>query len=162
MATVAQQERARTEARILIIGVGSAYRRDDAVGLIIAQRLRAKKLNHVQIREESGEGTSLMESWKDADTLILIDAVHSGAAPGTLYRLNAHRQTIPTDFFHYSTHAFSVAEAIELARALNQLPRRLIVHGIEGENFEMGEGLSPEVEKATEEALRLVLLDLRL
>jgi len=50
-----------------------------------------------------------------------------------------------------STHAFSVAEAVELARALNQLPPRLIVYGIEGKNFDSCVGLSPEVKLAVEE-----------
>lgn len=144
-----------------VVGVGNAYRRDDAVGLIIARRLKAENLDHVRILEESGEGAVLMESWEDADTVILIDAVHSGAAPGTIHRLDAHAQAIPTDFFHYSTHAFSVAEAIELARTLNQLPPRLIIYGIEGKNFETGKGLSPEVENAVEEVVCLVLRELR-
>ena len=37
-------------------------------------------------------------------------------------------------------------EAVELARELDRLPRRLVVYGIEGESFEAGEGLSPAVE----------------
>lgn len=148
------------EVRVLIIGVGNAYRRDDAVGLIVARRLRAQHLDVVRILEESGEGAALMEAWKDADTVVLIDAVHSGVAPGTIHRLDAHAQAIPTGLFHYSTHAFSVAEAIELARALDQLPSRLIVYGVEGENFEAGVGLSAAVKKAAEEVVRLVLREL--
>ncbi len=151
----------RSKRRLVIIGVGNVYRRDDAVGLIVARRLKAEHLDDVRILEESGEGAALMESWKDADTVILIDAVHSGGAPGTIHRLDAHAQAIPTGFFHYSTHAFSVAEAVELARALNQLPPRFIIYGIEGKDFEAGEGLSPEVEKAVEEVVRLVLCELR-
>lgn len=145
---------------ILLIGVGNAYRHDDAVGLIIAWWLKEKSVDHVRVREEIGEGTSLMESWKDADEVILIDAVQSGAPPGTLHRLDAHAQQIPTDFFHYSTHAFSVAEAIELARALKRLPPRLIVYGIEGKNFEAGEGLSPEVKNALPEMVKQILLEI--
>ncbi len=151
----------RSKRRLVIIGAGNVYRRDDAVGLIVARRLKAEHLDDVRILEESGEGAALMESWKDADTVILIDAVHSGGAPGTIHRLDAHAQAIPTGFFHYSTHAFSVAEAVELARALNQLPPRFIIYGIEGKDFEAGEGLSPEVEKAVEEVVRLVLCELR-
>jgi hydrogenase maturation protease len=145
----------------LIIGLGNEYRRDDAVGLIVARRLKDAAPEHVRVLEQSGEGAGLMESWKDADAVILIDAVHSGAKPGTLHRLDAHAQPIPTRFFHYSTHAFSVAEAIELARALGQLPPRLILYGIEGKTFEAGLGLSPEVEKAAQKVVGRVLGDLR-
>lgn len=123
---------AQNKHGILIIGIGNAYRGDDAVGLHVAQCLKKQAHDHVHVIEESGEGASLMECWKDANSVILIDAVSSGAKPGTIHRLDAHTQPIPTNFFHYSTHAFGVAEAIELSRALNQMPRRLIVYGIEG------------------------------
>jgi hydrogenase maturation protease len=145
----------------LVIGLCNQYRRDDAVGLIVARCLKERAPEHVRVLEESSEGAALMESWKDADAVILIDAVHSGAEPGTLYRLNAHTQPIPTGFSHCSTHAFSTAEAIELARALGQLPPRLVVYGVEGKTFVPGLGLSPEVEKAAQEVVERVLADLR-
>ena len=43
-----------------------------------------------------------------------------------------------------------MAEAVELARELDRLPGRLAVYGIEGESFEVGEGLTPIVEEAVE------------
>jgi hydrogenase maturation protease len=52
--------------------------------------------------------------------------------------------------FRYSSHAFGVAEGIELARALGRLPCRLIVIGIEGIRFDHGESPSAEVAKAVE------------
>ena len=149
------------ESGTLIIGLGNEYRRDDGVGLVVAQRLKAAAPEHARVLEESGEGVALMESWKDADAVILIDAVHCGAKPGTLHRFDAHTQPVSTEFFHCSTHTFSVAEAIELARALGRLPRRLIVYGVEGKTFEAGPGLSPEVEKAAQEVVERVLGDLR-
>ena len=145
----------------LIIGLGNRYRRDDAVGLIVARCLRERAPEHVRVLEERSEGTALMESWKDADAVILIDAVNSGAEPGILHRLDANKQPVPIGFSHCSTHAFSTAEAIELARALGQLPPRLIVYGVEGRTFEAGLGLSPEVEKAAREVVERVLEDIR-
>ncbi|MEP9411867.1 MAG: hydrogenase maturation protease [Candidatus Brocadia sp.] len=146
---------------ILIIGIGNAYRGDDAVGLHVAQCLKKQAHGHVHIIEESGEGAALMEYLKNADTVILIDAVYSGARPGTIYRFDVHAQPIPANFFHYSTHAFGVAEAIELARTLNLLPNRLIVYGIEGKCFEAGVELSFEVEKAVQEVARCVQQDIQ-
>lgn len=144
----------------LVIGVGNNYRRDDAVGVAIARALREKNLRHVQVLEQSGEGTALLEAWRGAGRVILIDAVRSGAAPGTIFRFEAHRQSIPTKFFHSSTHDFGVAEAIELARTLGQLPKSLIVYGIEGKDFSLGEGLSPEVAHAASQVLDKILNEL--
>jgi hydrogenase maturation protease len=140
----------------LVIGLGNDYRGDDAIGLIVARRLKAIAGDGVRVLEENGEGAALIEAWKGADFVILIDAVRSGGVTGTIHRFNAETQPIPASFFHYSTHAFSVAEAVELARALNQLPTRLVIYGIEGKTFDSGVGLSPKVEAAADEVLRRV------
>jgi hydrogenase maturation protease len=152
---------------VLVIGVGNPYRHDDGVGPLVVRKLRAQPSADTIFREESGEGSSLMAAWQDASAVIMVDAVQSGGKPGTIYRLNAGRKRLPSRFFHFSTHAFSVAEAVELARALKRLPPLLIIYGVEGRDFESGEGLSPEVAMAVEAVLpkirrELVLLRRRL
>ena len=137
------------QAEIRIIGVGNSFRSDDGVGIAVARSLRERLSSGVAVLEQSGEGTALLEAWKGARAVVLVDAVQSGAAPGTIHRLDATAGGIPQAFFRYSTHAFSVAEAVELARALSQLPPRVIVYGIEGRNFSAGEGLSAEVAEAS-------------
>ena len=139
---------------MLVIGVGNAYRRDDAAGLVMARRLWEAARAEVTLWEAGGEGTALMDAWEGAEAVILIDAVRSGAPAGTIHRLDARIETLPAAWFRYSTHAFSVAEAIALARALNRLPPRLIVFAVEGEHFDAGVGLSPEVERAVDGLVR--------
>ena len=139
------------DGSVLIIGVGSDYRSDDQVGLVVARALRIQEsgaLRGVIVLEQSGEGTSLMAAWQDAGAVILIDAMVSGAAPGSISRLDAREQSIPVGALRCSTHAFGVAEAIELARALNRLPPQVIVYAIEGESFDPGVELSPNVRQA--------------
>jgi hydrogenase maturation protease len=149
------------DARILVIGVGNEYRSDDAAGLVVARRLRQLSLGNVTVIEESGEGTDLMESWKGADTVIIVDAASSGAKPGTIHRIDARAQRIPTGLLRYSTHAFSVGEAVELARAMNRLPPRMVVYGIEGERFDEGTALSRAVQGSVDTVVDLVLKQLR-
>jgi hydrogenase maturation protease len=149
-----------TKARIVVIGVGNPYRRDDAAGLVIAQRLRQEVPGHVTVMELEGEPTALLEAWSGAHAVVLIDAVFSGAEAGTIHRLDAQADAIPQELFRYSTHALSVAEAIELARALGQLPPKLVVYGIEGKDFSAGVGLSPEVEGRVAELAERVLREL--
>ena len=135
---------------IVIIGVGNEYRSDDGAGIAVARRLRTLFPTGVTILEESGAGAALIEAWQGATWVMLVDAVRSGASPGTIHRLAARAAPQPMGFFHYSTHAFSVTEAVELARSLDQLPAHLVVYGIEGANFAAGVELSPEVERAVE------------
>ncbi len=89
-----------------------------------------------------------MDSWKEHDRVCVVDAVSSGASPGSIHRMNASKEPIPSKFFSCSTHDFGVAEAIELARTLGQLPKQLQLFGVEGKNFQPGEMLSSEVERA--------------
>ena len=119
------------------------------------------KCRPCEVREESGEGAALMEAWQDAMAVILVDAARSGAAPGTIHRFDVSHVPVPSRFFHYSTHAFSVAEAVELARAMNQLPSRIILYGIEGRDFAAGERLSSEVAAAAEELVRRIRQELQ-
>jgi hydrogenase maturation protease len=68
----------------LVIGLGNEYRSDDAVGRAVARRLTASAGDEFRIKEESGEGGALMEAWKGAEFVVLVDAVESGALPGTI------------------------------------------------------------------------------
>ena len=138
---------------IKIIGVGNAWRGDDGAGIAVVRALREQALPGVTVLEATGEGAALMAAWQDAEVVILVDAVRSGAEPGKIHLFDARDEHLPTDFFHYSTHAFSVAEAVELARVLDQLPPRIIVYGIEGKTYEAGAGLSPEVAQGVEQVV---------
>ena len=141
---------------LLEIGVGNEYRGDDGAGIVASRRLRGQLPAQIGVLEQSGEGAALMQAWLGAAWVVVIDAARSGAAPGTLHRLDARAGKIPSGFFHYSTHAFSVAEAVELARTLGQLPPHLILYGIEGRSFRQGIGLSAEVNAAVDEAVARV------
>ena len=139
------------ESKVLaLIGIGNQFRRDDAAGLEVAHRLRVAHPTGVRILEQEGEPTSLIEAWSGADEVLVVDGVYSGAAPGTLHRFDAREGPLPAELFKSSTHALGVAEAVELARELDRLPARLVVYGIEGESFGVGEGLTPIVEQAVE------------
>ena len=52
----------------LVIGLGNDYRHDDAVGRVVARRLKAIEGDDVRVVEESGEGAALIEAWKGAPT----------------------------------------------------------------------------------------------
>jgi hydrogenase maturation protease len=132
----------------LVIGIGNIYRGDDGAGLLVARRVEEIAPETITVREHSGDGLALMDMWQAVDSVILIDAVKSGAEPGKIFRFDAGKHPLPGSSFFISTHAINVAEGIEIKRSLNQLPPRLIVYGIEGKNFHAGLGLSAEVEAA--------------
>ncbi len=145
---------------ITVIGVGNDHRGDDAAGLHVIRHLEARHPKDVIVRKESGEGARLMESWVGADAVIVVDSVHSGCAAGTIHRLDVASHPVPSQFSRYSSHAFSVAEAVELARVLKILPQYFLIYGIEGKNFKEGSKLSVGVRRAIPQVLKHVLKDL--
>jgi hydrogenase maturation protease len=114
----------------------------------VARRLRDSLPAAVDVLEREGEPTALIDTWAGAEAVWLVDAVLSGAAPGTVLRLDASRSDPPERLGGGTTHHFSLCESIAVARALGRLPARVVVFGIEGERFDLGEELTPAVAAA--------------
>lgn len=104
----------------------------------------------------AGHVCTVMEVWKNREHVILFDASVSGAALGTITRVDATASGPPTSFSLASSHAFSALEAVELARRLGQLPLSLIIYAIEGRDFGFGTDLSPEVSAAVNKVVSRV------
>jgi hydrogenase maturation protease len=143
---------------MMVIGVGNEFRGDDAAGLVAARRLRESGL---LVHEHQGDMAALIDRWKGADSLILIDAVAPGRTPGAIYRLDARSAPLDRELFNTSTHAFGLADAVELSRSLGTLPQHVLVFGIEAGNLALGVGLSPEVEVVLPRLMNEVLVEYR-
>ena len=137
--------------------LGSRYRGDDAVGPLVADRLRAAG---AMVLECDDEPTRLLDAWAGLDLVVIVDAVSSGAAAGTVHRVDPGDGPLPRDLGLASTHAFSVPDALELGRALGRAPRRVLVIGVEGAAFGMGDPVTPEVEAALDGVAASVLVAL--
>jgi hydrogenase maturation protease len=146
--------------RIGVIGIGNDARGDDAVGLEVVRGLRHGTPEGVEVEEIRGEGMSLLDRLKGPDAVIIIDASYSGAAPGSIHRLEPLTQPIPKELYLCSTHAFGVSEAIELARTLQQLPPSLVIYGIEGMQFDVGSEMSADVRRAVPHVIQRVQQDI--
>ena len=149
--------------RLKVIGVGNAWRGDDAVGLLVARRLQEDPLPQVSIVECRGTVTAVREAWKDAAGVIVVDAVVSGSRPGTIYRFNALGAGVPVELSRSpSSHGWGVAEALALGQVLQELPPWLIIYGIEGQNFGPGQEVSQEVAAAIPEAARRIRREIQM
>lgn len=141
--------------RKVLIGVGNLYRGDDGAGIAVVRRLKKTGLDGVAVIEQDGEPAALIETLKRADNAVVIDAA-AGPDPGTIHRFDAAAGELPRGIFGWSTHGMGVADAIELARALGELPARCVVYAVEGQSFETGAPLSAPVEAAAAEVIRRV------
>ncbi len=147
-----------------MIGLGNAFRSDDAAGLLLARRVRARAPAGVRVIEREGEPVELLDDWEGLALAVVVDALEprSGevASPGRIHRLDPLSEPLPDSFRHRGTHAIGLADAIELGRAVGRLPDRLVVYAIEGANFSSGDRCSPEVLAAVGEAVDRVLTEL--
>jgi hydrogenase maturation protease len=141
---------------VTVIGVGRRSRGADAAGRVVADRLAADRDRAFTVDGCDGDALDLMDAWRDADTVLLVDAMVTGARPGVLMRFDASDAPLPAAAGRSSTHDLGLADAIELARALRRLPRQVIVYGIEADDFTPGAPLSCGVLAGVERAARTV------
>ena len=137
----------RGGSRLIVIGLGNSFRGDDAAGLAVARALG----DDPRVLVHEGEPIDLLDRWEGAGEVIVVDAARSGAAPGTIHRLDGLAEPVAMGG---STHAFGLAETLALAHALGRAPARLSLIGIEGERFGAGAELSPAVASAVERVAR--------
>ena len=128
--------------RLTVIGVGNPWRGDDGAGLEVARRVGGL--------EHEGDCARLADLFAGLDDVAVVDAAAPSGTPGAVHRFDAGREPLPAAMLRSSTHAFGVAEAIELARVLGRFPRTLRVYAIEGADFTIGRSLTPAVERAVE------------
>ncbi|MAS41126.1 MAG: hydrogenase maturation protease [Porticoccaceae bacterium] len=137
--------------RFLVVGIGNPQRGDDGAGRAVVAWLRGRLPEAVELAVQDGNAAGLFDGFAGAAAVWLVDACVSGQAPGTLQRFDAAAAPLPEALRSCSTHGLGPAQAIELARALGQLPGRCRVHVIEGAEFAPGAGLSPAVAAAVPE-----------
>ncbi len=141
----------------MIIGCGNPLRGDDGVGLVVARALRSRLPPGVNVVEHRVDGATLLDAWRGAQTVILVDAAESGGDPGTVVRFDAAAGPLPVRLRATSSHAFGAGEAIELARALGELPPYFAVYAIVGLRHDPGMGLSAEVRTAARRVMADIL-----
>lgn len=148
----------------IVIGVGSEFRGDDALGIRIVEILKNENLSkNIIFSIQSGEGTRLMSSWSNEDEVIIVDCVNGDnnqETVGKIVTFNACEKVLESEKFRCSTHAFGVREAIEMNRTLGTLPKKLMLYGIYGKNFKMGSSMSHEVESSMKELIEKIKIEL--
>ncbi|MGW1894537.1 hydrogenase maturation protease [Streptomyces sp. NPDC002004] len=154
-----------TGPRTLVAGIGNIFLGDDGFGVETVQRLPAESLPpHVEVADIGIRGVHLAYQLLDGyDTLVLVDATARGGDPGTVYLIEdpapgaVRPECLPVD-----GHGMSPDTVLALMDGLctgtgGTPPRRIVVVGCEPGSVEEGIGLSPPVEAAVTEAVKIIL-----
>ena len=140
----------------LVIGVGSPFG-DDRVGWEVVAAVRmALRSAPAPVRTLACDrpGAALLEALEGVKHAVIVDAARAGdCPPGSLRWLDGRGLEGERAA---SSHGFGLAEALALARALGDAPRRVDVLAIAAVRFE-GDALSEPVRAAVPLAARAVL-----
>ncbi len=147
---------------VVVVGAGNPFRRDDGVGAAVVDALVRDVPDGVRLTERDGEPTGLLDAWDGARLAIVVDAVAPDGAPGKLHRFEVRdgAGSVPDRAHRASSHALGIGDAVALGRALDRLPARLVVLGVEAADLGEGPGLSPPVAEAVGPAVREVLAEI--
>jgi len=146
--------------KTLILGLGNPLVSDDSVGLRVAAELKRllTRRPDVEVDEDYWGGLRLMERMVGYDRAIVIDAIQSGAPPGTVHRLRP--DSIPTQR-SASSHDVSLPVALALGRQAGEhLPAddQILLVGIEADDIlTFADECTPAVQAAIAVAVREVL-----
>lgn len=151
--------------RTLVLGLGNPLLRDDSVGLRVVRAAEPflRDVPEVDLAEDYHGGLRLMERLVGYERALIVDAICSGAAPGTIHRLGPH--SLPTQH-SASSHDVNLPTALTLGRqtgAVLPADDHILIFGIEAVDvLSFGEDLTPEVAAAIPAAVDLILAELGL
>jgi hydrogenase maturation protease len=115
-----------------VVGCGNAWAGDDSAGLEVVRRLRERDDCGCELLERPQAGVELMEVLRDAEVVLFVDAVSSGAPAGTLHLVPLPSASIvPRTLGAISSHGWGLGEAMCLMVSLRQPMPRLALLGVE-------------------------------
>ena len=128
--------------RIAVLGLGNLMRTDDAVGMLATERLRRdfRLPPEVAIVEGGTLGLDLLYPLEGVTHLLALDAVETGAPPGTLLRFEDDAiRGLP---IAKSVHLLGFADLLDAMRLIGSAPRKIVVLGVQPEIVGWGTALS--------------------
>ena len=140
--------------KVVIAGIGNPIRNDDYIGVKIVHELKNKVPSRVQIYECETVPESFLEPIIELNPthVLLIDAAILRLKPGTIRLINPE-QII--NFSPITSHTLPLRVFCEFIKKTTESKIALIL--IEPKNTDFGEKISPEVQKAAEKILTLLL-----
>jgi hydrogenase maturation protease len=135
-------------AGTVVLGLGNPLMGDDGLGLAVLARLVEERQFSppVQLVDGGTWGMNLLPIIEDAESLVLLDAIRTGAEPGTVIELE--RAALPRYLAHkLSPHQIDLKEVLALAELRGTLPDATVAIGAEPAEIELMFHLSPCLER---------------
>ena len=145
----------------LILGLGNPLLGDEGIGVRVVEELKGLELpDGVTVVEGGTAGLGLIGLMEGYQRVIIVDAADMGRPPGRVVRFTPSEAQLKTAEAPLSLHEIGLGEVLALAKALEVAPAELVIIGIQPSRVEGGVGLSPEVEGAIPQIIRIILDEL--
>lgn len=145
----------------VVIGLGNPLMGDDGVGLAALARLRDDwdMPPGVELVDGGTWGMNLLPTIEDAGRVLLLDAIHKNAAPGTPLRLSHHElpRYLATKI---SPHQVDLHDVLALAELRGTLPAETVAIGLQPQRVEMIAELSPVVADGLDHLVAMAVAEL--
>ncbi|WP_235677011.1 hydrogenase maturation protease [Mycolicibacterium porcinum] len=141
----------------IVIGIGNSFRRDDGVGIAVADEVARRNLPGVSVVTTIAEPVAMLDWWSEAELAVVVDAAAGkGLTPGLVQRWTPGSDARTA----VSSHALGLAETYALGQALRRIPDELVVLTIAVADTDNGVGLTPAVAAAVPVAVQAILAEL--
>jgi len=143
--------------QIALLGLGNLMRTDDAVGMLALHRLteEGRLPNEIRVIEGGTLGLDLLHSVRDISHLLVLDAVDTGIAPGTLLRFEGQEvDDLPVT---RSVHLLGFSDLIGALRLMDAAPERVVLLGVQPASTDWGTVLTSEVDLALQSLMQCAL-----
>ena len=143
--------------RTLVIGVGNLLRTDDGVGIHVINSLN--KLNsEIDTLDAAMGSVEIIEALRGYDRAIIVDAIETGAEPGTIYRVNLTRGEEPPVITH--SHGTDLITTLQLGRQLfpDEMPTEIILIAVEaGDTTTISDRPTRKVQNAIKKVVKIIV-----
>ena len=147
--------------RAVVLGIGNTILTDEAAGVRVVEALeRDYALPENVLAIDGGtSGMEMIEDLSDLDFLIVVDVVKTGAAPGTVVKIDG--ADIPVFFrSKLSPHQIALPDVLASLELLGTMPREIIVLGVEPISLELGMEMTTTVAERIPQLVGMVVEEL--
>lgn len=143
---------------IKVIAVGNDLYGDDGVGNAVLQVLeKMPKMKGIELIDGATDALGLIDHFKGVDHVIIVDAAQMGEIPGTIKVFNKEEVKLKIKMDHLSVHGISLAETFDIAQAVDSLPEKITIIGIEPKNIGISQKLSEVVTQSIPEIVSNII-----
>jgi hydrogenase maturation protease len=147
--------------KILVLGIGNLVMTDDGIGVRVVQLIeeRYRFPGQVTVLDGGTLGLDLLPRIEAVQRLLIVDAVDTGAPPGTLVRLTGAEipQALET---RLSPHQMGLKDLLTVGPLLGHSPGETVLWGVQPESIQMALRLSASVAAQLEPMVEKVLEEL--